>query len=253
MSLCCLCVGLGSAAQGLNAGEKEAAERLVRSYPNVLKAVEGDTLIWNDGTRMPLTQSAAQSYVALLDAPGLLDQLAAAYPTCQAIKVPARNQDPGRMRYEPFFSRMYGVSPAQVQSHLESVEWFGQRLSVTRVNGASASLRAVEAELNKRPELWSYARPSAGAFFWRTIAGTSRLSMHAYGAAIDLNTRFSAYWQWSGYTEGQAGIRYRNRMLLELIKLFERHGWIWGGRWYHFDTMHFEYRPELTRVRDAAC
>jgi hypothetical protein len=20
---------------------------------------------------------------------------------------------------------------------------------------------------------------------------------------------------------------------------------VWGGRWYHYDTMHFEYRPEL--------
>ncbi len=29
------------------------------------------------------------------------------------------------------------------------------------------------------------------------------------------------------------------------IDIFERHGFIWGGRWYHFDTMRFEYRPEL--------
>ena len=27
--------------------------------------------------------------------------------------------------------------------------------------------------------------------------------------------------------------------------IFEKHGFIWGGRWYHYDTMHFEYRPEL--------
>ncbi|WP_265937085.1 M15 family metallopeptidase [Aliarcobacter butzleri] len=27
--------------------------------------------------------------------------------------------------------------------------------------------------------------------------------------------------------------------------MFEKYGFIWGGRWYHFDTMHFEYRPEL--------
>jgi len=27
--------------------------------------------------------------------------------------------------------------------------------------------------------------------------------------------------------------------------VFERHGFIWGGRWWHYDTMHFEYRPEL--------
>src|SRR5262245_1812136 len=26
---------------------------------------------------------------------------------------------------------------------------------------------------------------------------------------------------------------------------FEKYGFIWGGHWYHYDTMHFEYRPEL--------
>ncbi|MBP9613702.1 MAG: M15 family metallopeptidase, partial [Sulfurospirillum sp.] len=25
----------------------------------------------------------------------------------------------------------------------------------------------------------------------------------------------------------------------------EKYGFVWGGRWYHYDTMHFEYRPEL--------
>jgi hypothetical protein len=29
------------------------------------------------------------------------------------------------------------------------------------------------------------------------------------------------------------------------VAVFERHGFIWGGRWAHYDTMHFEYRPEL--------
>ena len=27
--------------------------------------------------------------------------------------------------------------------------------------------------------------------------------------------------------------------------IFEKYGFVWGGRWYHYDTMHFEYRPEL--------
>jgi hypothetical protein len=29
------------------------------------------------------------------------------------------------------------------------------------------------------------------------------------------------------------------------VEVFERHGFIWGGKWNHYDTMHFEYRPEL--------
>ena len=30
-----------------------------------------------------------------------------------------------------------------------------------------------------------------------------------------------------------------------IVKVFEKYGFIWGGRWYHYDTMHFEYRPEF--------
>ncbi len=38
---------------------------------------------------------------------------------------------------------------------------------------------------------------------------------------------------------------------MEIVRIFEKHGFIWGGRWYHYDTMHFEYRPELVGDGDA--
>jgi D-alanyl-D-alanine carboxypeptidase len=38
---------------------------------------------------------------------------------------------------------------------------------------------------------------------------------------------------------------YRNEIPLEIVHIFEKHGFIWGGKWYHYDTMHFEYRPEI--------
>ena len=47
---------------------------------------------------------------------------------------------------------------------------------------------------------------------------------------------------WAG--EGGA---YRNRIPLEIVAVFEKHGFIWGGRWYHFDTMHFEYIASMLR------
>jgi len=31
----------------------------------------------------------------------------------------------------------------------------------------------------------------------------------------------------------------------EIILVFEKYGFIWGGKWHHYDTMHFEYRPEF--------
>ena len=34
-----------------------------------------------------------------------------------------------------------------------------------------------------------------------------------------------------------------------LVRAFERQGFIWGGKWFFFDTMHFEYRPELLLMR----
>ena len=42
-----------------------------------------------------------------------------------------------------------------------------------------------------------------------------------------------------------ATVKYQNRYPHEIVEIFERHGFIWGGRWYHYDTMHFEFRPEI--------
>ena len=39
---------------------------------------------------------------------------------------------------------------------------------------------------------------------------------------------------------------------MTIVDVFERHGFIWGGRWFHYDTMHFEYRPELLAIAKAA-
>ena len=40
-------------------------------------------------------------------------------------------------------------------------------------------------------------------------------------------------------------VTYKNDIPWETVRIFEAHGFIWGGKWYHSDTMHFEYRPEL--------
>ncbi|MCK5249849.1 MAG: M15 family metallopeptidase, partial [Spirochaetaceae bacterium] len=30
-----------------------------------------------------------------------------------------------------------------------------------------------------------------------------------------------------------------------VVEAFEKNGFIWGGKWFLFDQIHFEYRPEL--------
>jgi len=103
----------------------------------------------------------------------------------------------------------------------------------------------VSAALDKLPKRFmKYLRPSAGTYHCRTIAGTERFSVHAFGAAVDINAKYGDYWRWSA-PEAGAGLVYRNRVPWEIIEIFEQHGFIWGGKWYHYDTLHFEYRPEL--------
>ncbi len=31
----------------------------------------------------------------------------------------------------------------------------------------------------------------------------------------------------------------------ELVDTFEKNNFVWGGKWGHFDILHFEYRPEV--------
>jgi hypothetical protein len=66
--------------------------------------------------------------------------------------------------------------------------------------------------------------------------------MHAFGAAIDLNASVGKYWRWSGLSDAS---RANHSVPREIVEIFERHGFIWGGNWYHVDSIHFEYRPEL--------
>ena len=49
-------------------------------------------------------------------------------------------------------------------------------------------------------------------------------------------------WAWA---RNRGDIPYRNRIPYEIAEVFEAERFIWGGKWYHYDTMHFEYRPEL--------
>ena len=55
--------------------------------------------------------------------------------------------------------------------------------------------------------------------------------------------KFADYWEWAKGKDGK--VVWKNRVPAAIGEIFERHGFIWGAKWYHFDSMHFEYRPEL--------
>jgi hypothetical protein len=99
----------------------------------------------------------------------------------------------------------------------------------------------------KDPSLRPFLKNLGGTFVWRRIAHTHRQSAHSYGVSLDLNVARSHYWEWARPREP---VRWANRIPQVLVDAFEAEGFIWGGRWYHYDTMHFEYRPELL---DPSC
>jgi hypothetical protein len=243
------CLPLGSAG----AGERDTAvnrQHLVASYPDALERVDGDTLVWRDGTRMPFGDGAAnKAFADWLAAPSIDDIFAVPYPLGAATP-PAKDVDPGRARPAQLFDKMYGdCRKGEVTPHLVSVPWLPklskQRLQITRVNNVDRKLAAVSAELEALPARFhGFLLPAAGGYACRVIAGTERTSAHGQGIAVDIAIKRSHYWRWSK-PAGDGSLPWRNDIPIEIVQIFEKHGFIWGGRWYHYDTMHFEYRPEL--------
>ncbi len=67
----------------------------------------------------------------------------------------------------------------------------------------------------------------AGCYYPRYIAGTTQLSLHSFGIALDLNV--------PGNRRGTVGEIDRG-----VVSIFERWGFTWGGDWAYTDPMHFE-------------
>ncbi|MDR2392575.1 MAG: M15 family metallopeptidase [Treponema sp.] len=104
------------------------------------------------------------------------------------------------------------------------------------------------------PEIqgWIKNLQSITGWNWRNVAGSTNRSFHAYGAAVDLLMKAQAgmetYWQWTaakGIDWRSVPAEKRQNPPAAAIRAFEEQGFIWGGRWSRYDTMHFEYHPEL--------
>jgi hypothetical protein len=242
---------LSTAATAQMPAQVEQVAKLIAAYPDFLERVEGNALVWKDGTRMTIDdQRGAKDFATLLASPDLKDMFYARYPAGVRAQAPATDSDPGRVRHEPFFHKMYGdCRKGEVQAKLVDVVWlprkWGKTLRVSSINGVAARLAAVSRELDDLPARFDpFLKPAAGTFNCRPIAGTDRVSAHGHGIAIDIATTHAHYWRWSK-PDAAGRPAYRNEIPAEIVAVFEKHGFIWGGRWYHFDTMHFEYRPEL--------
>ena len=221
----------------------EKAEIIIQSYPEQKLKYVDNYIIFPDGSSIIFDDGLAKDYSTMLDKSDIEDMFSMQY---YKDGNPSYLQDAGRSRCESFFKRMYGENARDVKRNLVSVAWFGETIKFTKINGASEQLKKVEEEIRlNHPNLIPYMK-SSGTFNWRKVRGANRLSSHSYGIAIDIAIKQSDYWRWDNPKAKETDeIIYKNRIPMELVEVFEKYGFIWGGRWYHYDTMHFEYRPEI--------
>jgi hypothetical protein len=100
----------------------------------------------------------------------------------------------------------------------------------------------------------SMSADNSSAFNFRMIAGTSILSQHALGRAIDINPVENP-WRRPGTILPVEGIPYAERAHVRLgmivrpgpvVAVFDELGWEWGGDWRHaFDDHHVVWSRPL--------
>lgn len=223
------------------------ATALGLAYPGL--SVEGGEVVVDGAARLPLGDDPDRAPADRLEDPSVREQFHDRYPL--AFDLGARTTpwfDPGRARAEALFQALYGADATSVRATLRKTRITGRASAdfymTARRNVACQMAAALDA-VAALPIDWApYFREVGGSFNWRQIAGTTRYSAHSYGIAFDLNPALGGYWRWSGRPEGDAG-GYDAKIPREIVETFERYGFIWGGKWHHFDGMHFEYRPEL--------
>ncbi|AHJ13284.1 SH3 domain-containing protein [Sulfurospirillum multivorans] len=219
------------------------SNNLVSKYPSV-KTIKDNTVFFMDGSSLPYDDKKVKTFDQKLENTDIEDMFTQKYPAFAPISDPTLNDDPGRFRNDAFLKKLYGSSKSEIEKNLTTVNWLpnhgGVKLKFNKNENASAQLQKVSDELDRLPEEYmKYLKKVDGTYYYRKIAKTERLSAHSYGIAIDLDTHYSRYWQWDKTHN------FHNEFPKEIVDIFEKHGFIWGGRWYHYDTMHFEYRPEL--------
>jgi hypothetical protein len=159
-------------------------------------------------------------------------------------------------RSTDFLDALVGDTEREVVLSSGWVNFFKHRIFVHDL--CKEPLRRVESRIAgaslESPEVRDYVDGISIIFSMdrRKVDGSDALSYHAYGLALDIVPHTyggkQVYWRWSAvWKNGWDCILLTERWQppQAVIDAFEGEGFVWGGKWYHFDTIHFEYRPEI--------
>lgn len=212
----------------------------VKAYPDIVK-FRDNILYFADGKGMIYDDFIEKNFRQKLENPSIKDTISIKYKAFEKIEEPSFNEDAGRFRSEKLLEKLYGKNRKEIEKNLVKLDWIdGTNILFNKKQNAANQLQKVINELRRLPKKFrKYLINIAGTYNYRKISGTNRLSAHSFGIAVDINVKNSSYWKWD------RAFKYKNKIPQKIVDIFEKYGFIWGGRWYHYDTMHFEYRPEF--------
>ena len=154
-----------------------------------------------------------------------------------------------------FYYDLYGRSRKEINARLEFIQ-FG-RFSFPMNTGTECYeqtlkvFKEFEELRHSTPQLerWFNSIKSISSFSPRVIASSGKPSMHTFSVAMDILTRDNRpnYWYWNAQLNQKWWLIPENQRAFvpkEVIEIFEKNGFCWGGKWERYDIMHFEYKPE---------
>jgi len=167
-----------------------------------------------------------------------------------------RSNNPPR-RSPDFFDDLWRIhNRDESYQRVKSINFLGRRVLVHYMILEVLSLveEHIQAAAKTDPQVqtWINNIDKLEGWTWRNIADTQSRSFHSYGLAIDIVPKSyggrEIYWLWTSHHRADWwNVPYSRRYHPPdaVIKVFERFGFVWGGKWPFFDTIHFEYRPEI--------
>jgi hypothetical protein len=221
------------------------------AYPEYIVGVEKKNndevyLVTKSGNKFIYDDKKQKSHEEKLLNPDLQDVLEQDYPLEKGTEIMDKNFDPGRARHYELLNEVYGNSKAIIVKNLINLRYGYTNYQFNSKNKANTSLEESLKEVmmlaKTRSDIGNILYPASGTYNYRVIAGTGRLSPHSYGIAIDLKSDKRDYWKWSSEKQGKERLQDYPK---ELVEAFEKNNFVWGGKWGHFDILHFEYRPEI--------
>ncbi|MBM7834390.1 M15 family metallopeptidase [Clostridium sardiniense] len=224
---------------------------LMLAYPEHIQGVEKKSddkvyIIMKSGKKILYDDKREKGHDEKLSNPDIQDMMEQYYPLTKNNSVVDKGFDPGRARNYDLLNEVYGSSKGAIEKNLSRLKYGYTNYQFNSQNSANASLENALREIiplsKGRNDISAILYPASGTYNYRVISGTGRLSPHAYGIAIDLKSDPRDYWKWSSKEKGSTRV---SEYPTELVEAFEKHNFVWGGKWNHFDILHFEYRPEI--------